>query len=213
MNNYYVYKAENRVTKKCYIGVTSDLESRIKNHHSNFIGNSGEKLHSMYLDFDFENITFEVIASAETLSELAKKERYYIEKYDSFNNGYNSDRGGGFKKPIYQYNLSGELISTFEDLGSAANAVNAYSSSISHSCIGDTKTCKGFYWSYSSTFKEVYDCRKKSVNQFDLQGNLINPFDSISDASKASGVNKSSIAKCCRGERKKAGNFIWKFSD
>ena len=167
----------------------------------------------MYLDFDFENITFEVIASAETLSELAKKERYFIEKYDSFNNGYNSDRGGGFKKPIYQYNLSGELISTFEDLGGAANAVNAYSSSISHSCIGDTKTCKGFYWSYSSTFEEVYDCRKKSVNQFDLENNLINTFYSISDASKVSEVNKSSIAKCCRGERKKAGNFIWKFSD
>ena len=35
----------------------------------------------------------------------------------------------------------------------------------------------------------------------------------INEASKVSGVNKSSIAKCCRGERKKAGDFIWKFSE
>lgn len=212
MSNYYVYKVENEITKKCYIGVTSNLKTRIKNHHSNFVGNSGEKLYSMYLETDFANITFEVIDTAGTLSELAKKEKYYIEKYDALKNGYNSDRGGGFKKPIYQFNLSGELISTFEDLESAANAVNAYSSSISHSCIGDTKSCKGFYWSYSSTFEEYYDCRKKSVNQFDLESNLLNTYESISEASKVSGVNKSSIAKCCRGERKKAGNFIWKFS-
>ncbi len=213
MSNYIIYKAENYITKKCYIGVTSNLNSRIKNHHSNFIGNSGEKLHSMFLEFDFKNINFKVIDSAEDFTVLAEKERYYIEKYDSFKNGYNSDKGGGFKKPIYQFNLSGDLISTFQDLESAANAVNAYSSSISHSCLGDTKTCKGFYWSYSSTFQEVYDYRKKSVNQFDLESNLLNTYESISEASKVSGVNKSSIAKCCRGERKKAGDFIWKFSE
>lgn len=212
MNNYCIYKAENKITKKCYIGVTSNLKTRIRNHHSNFVGNSGEKLYSMYLETDFANITFEVVDFADTLSELAEKERYYIDKYNSFINGYNSNRGGGFKKPIYQFNLSGELISTFEDLESAANAVNAYSSSISHSCLGDVNTCKGFYWSYSSTFEEVCDCRKKCVDQFDLKSNLINTFESISEASKASGINKSSIAKCCRGERKKAGNFIWKFS-
>ena len=93
MSNYIIYKAENYITKKCYIGVTSNLNSRIKNHHSNFIGNSGEKLHSMFLEFDFKNINFKVIDSAEDFTVLAEKERYYIEKYDSFKTAITQIKG------------------------------------------------------------------------------------------------------------------------
>lgn len=41
-------------------------------------------------------------------------------------NGYNGDRGGGFKKSIYQYELeTRKLIAEYEDLQSAANACKA----------------------------------------------------------------------------------------
>ena len=85
--------------------------------------------------------------------------------------------------------------------------------SISHACVGDRKTSNGFYWTYTSTFDLKEDYRKKKVIQYDYEGELVKVFDSISEASKATEVNKSSIAKCCRGERKKAGDFIWKFLD
>ena len=45
----------------------------------------------------------------------------------------------------------------------------------------------------------------------DMEGNCIAVYESVSEASVLTGVNKSSIAKCCRNERKSAGGFLWKF--
>lgn len=76
---------------------------------------------------------------AENSDELARKEQFYINFYDSLKNGYNSDRGGGFKKPIYQFNLSGELIHEFNSLTSAGNAVNASKKTLSRTCYSVNK--------------------------------------------------------------------------
>lgn len=76
---------------------------------------------------------------AENSVELARKEQFYIDFYDSLKNGYNSDRGGGFKKTVYQFNLSGELIHEFDSLTSAGNAVNASNKTLSHTCYSVNK--------------------------------------------------------------------------
>lgn len=50
------------------------------------------------------------------------------------------------------------------------------------------------------------------VAQYDLQsGCLINTWDCIMDASRATGIDNSSIAKCAKGKYKSAGGFEWKF--
>ena len=214
MKEGIIYKATNVVTGEVYVGATTiSLQERINDHYNKATKNYGHKFQNAIREYGFESFIWEQIDTGINTDELALKEKYYIQKFDSFHNGYNSDRGGGFKKTIYQYNLTGELISTFQTLAQASQSVVTTENSISHSCNGGRKTSNGYYWTYSGTFDLKEDYRKKSVNQFDLKGVLINTFDSISDASKASGVNKSSIAKCCRGERKKAGNFIWKFFD
>ena len=213
MKEGIIYKATNVATGKVYIGATTiSLQERINDHYNKATKNYGHKFQNAIREYGIENFTWEQIDLAQDANELALKESNYISKFDSINNGYNSNKGGGFKKLIYQYNLTGELESTFQSLEEASKSSSISEESISHACVGDRKTSNGFYWTYTSTFDLKEDYRKKSVNQFDLKGVLINTFDSISDAFKASGVNKSSIAKCCRGERKKAGNFIWKFS-
>jgi len=127
---------------------------------------------------------------------LAEKEREYIVKYNSKEEGYNSDCGGGLKKSVYQYSLDGNLIAEYESLSCAANAVNADKRTISSSCLGYNKTCKGYYWSYlfKDEFK-VSDNRKKEVSQYDLEGNLLAKYISASEASRKTGVSKSCITK------------------
>jgi group I intron endonuclease len=44
--------------------------------------------------YGIENIVFEIIDLADSYEELCEKEKYYIELYDSFNNGYNCTLGG-----------------------------------------------------------------------------------------------------------------------
>lgn len=194
-----IYKATNVINDQVYIGATTQkLEKRKKDHF-----NKADKIYNhdfqrAILEYGKENFDWEQIDTAEDSNELALKETYYISKFDSINKGYNSNRGGGFKKIIYQYNLSGELETTFQSLKEASKSSSVSEESISHACIGDRKTSNGFYWTYTSTFDLEEDFRKKSVNQFDLESNLLNTYESISEASKVLGINKSSIAKCCR---------------
>lgn len=62
----------------------------------------------------------------------------------------------------------------------------------------------GYYSSYAI---------KKKVVQYDLEGNIIAEYNSISDAEETTGVCGSSISKCCLGNprRKIIGGFIWRY--
>ena len=214
MKEGIIYKATNVATGEVYIGATTiNLKDRINDHYNKAIKDYGYKFQNAIREYGIENFTWEQIDTAQDPNELALKESNYIKKFDTVNNGYNSNRGGGFKKLIYQYNLTGELESTFQSLEEASKSSSISEESISHACVGDRKTSNGFYWTYTTTFDLKEDYRKKKVIQYDLEGELVKVFDSISDASKQTEINKSSIAKCCRGERKKAGDFIWKFLD
>lgn len=51
------------------------------------------------------------------------------------------------------------------------------------------------------------------VFMFSKDGIFLNSFDSIIDASIATGIHKSNIGKASDGKRKTAGGFIWKRSD
>ena len=61
-----------------------------------------------------------------------------------------------------------------------------------------------------SGFLGKIDARKKEIEQYNLDGSLVSVYTSIQQASIITKINKSSIAKCSRGERNKAGGFIWR---
>ena len=50
---------------------------------------------------------------------------------------------------------------------------------------------------------------RKTVLQFDLDGNFIREFDSITNASLATKIDDTSIGDCVRGVQKTAGGFMW----
>lgn len=49
------------------------------------------------------------------------------------------------------------------------------------------------------------------VLQFTKNGEFIAEYCSISEAQRCTGVASSSICKCCKGELKSSGKFIWKY--
>ena len=59
------------------------------------------------------------------------------------------------------------------------------------------------------SFKEKFDFRGKSVQQLDMNGNLIKEWPSISDAEQT--LNLTDIGKCCNLQRKSCGGYIWRF--
>ena len=53
----------------------------------------------------------------------------------------------------------------------------------------------------------------KPVLQFSKTGDLIAEYPSIMEAERQTGCNPSHICKCCKGTRKSAGGFIWKYKE
>lgn len=52
---------------------------------------------------------------------------------------------------------------------------------------------------------------KKRVVQYSMSGEYIKTYNSIGEANRITGVERSSISRCCCGNRNHAGNYIWKY--
>lgn len=62
--------------------------------------------------------------------------------------------------------------------------------------------------SYGNRTKNI----KKQVNQYDLQGNFIKTWDSITLVQETLKIDGSSISKCCKNKIKQAKGFKWKYT-
>lgn len=51
----------------------------------------------------------------------------------------------------------------------------------------------------------------KAVFQYDQEGNLIQEFGGILEASRKTGINYRCISDSCRGKQKTAGGYVWKY--
>ncbi|MDC1276938.1 NUMOD1 domain-containing DNA-binding protein [Algibacter sp.] len=211
-----VYKAQNKITGEVYIGATTcSLYQRKLDHTERANRSEKGKFQEAIGTYGPEAFTWTQIDTASSNDELAAKEIAYVTKYDSKENGYNSDRGGGIQKTVYQYSIEdGSLIAKFDRLESAANAVGSEKTSIGNTCTGQNKTCKGYHWSYfsSSSPIKLKDERRKTVIQMDLDGRILYEYKSVAEASRQTGVSKTCISRCCRGEREKSGGFKWNYT-
>jgi group I intron endonuclease len=99
MNIYTIYKAVNEINGKCYIGFTVNFHRR-KNAHLNRSFNLKNKnyhckLYRAIRKYGWDNFEWEIIyQSLDGEHCLNVMESYFIEFYDSFNNGYNMTLGG-----------------------------------------------------------------------------------------------------------------------
>lgn len=94
-----IYKITNQVTKECYIGQSVDISKRWKDHAKCGLGidtPAGNKLYKAMQTYGIWNFSWEVLEQC-SKDLLDEKEKYYIELYDSYNYGYNSNTGIGRK--------------------------------------------------------------------------------------------------------------------
>ena len=92
----HIYKIENKVNGQIYIGQTvKTVEKRFQQHKNNSNKSyfSQIVLYKAFNKYGIEN--FECSEIEEVPNELLdEREKYWIEYYDSYFNGYNSTRGG-----------------------------------------------------------------------------------------------------------------------
>ena len=91
-----IYIINNTINDKVYIGQTTlDIEDRFKQHiKKSTLKSRKYKLYNAMKKYGVENFYIGKVESNIPIKDLDYKEIYYIEKYDSFKNGYNSTKGG-----------------------------------------------------------------------------------------------------------------------
>ena len=96
-------------------------------------------------------------------------------------------------------------------------------STIGMVCTNKRQSGGGYYWVYVKddnvpqkidieiNIKTINESKPKPVIQFDKDGNLIDEYQSIREASRQTNIVLSSIVENCKGKRKSAGGYIWEY--
>lgn len=94
---FYIYKIENKINHKKYIGITENPRQREKSHFSKLKNNShcNKHLQNAWNKYGEKNFYFEIIFELDCEKKEAYKcEEAFIEKEKGYDNGYNGNRGG-----------------------------------------------------------------------------------------------------------------------
>lgn len=203
---YFVYK-HLFPNKKMYIGITSQKPKK------RWSGGHGYKT-SVLMDnaikkYGWQNIKHIILYQNLTKKEAEKIEMKLIKKYKTNQRkyGYNIANGGkciGMHSDLTKQKLSkahkGKSLSyeTKEKIRKANSGKNNYL----------------FGKPMRKELKEkLLKANYKPILMFDKKNNLIQQFKCIKDAETKLKINNSNISQCCRGKRKTAGGFIWKYKE
>lgn len=226
----YCYCIKNIINNKKYIGITKKIpKKRFKEHIDNARWNKHSNIvfHKAIRKYGEENFEIEWEKNYNyqcDWKELGEVEKYYIKKYNTFinlkdNHGYNMTLGGDGgiiynSRKIKQYTKELKFIKSFEKIRDASEELNINESSINASCNNRISSAGGFIWCYYEDDPVIFNNREKEVVQYDLKGNILNFFESASEAERKTNINNSSIIQCCLKTKRyrSAGGFLWTYA-
>lgn len=208
----YIYQIENDINHKKYIGKTEfSIEKRFKEHCRDSRKNE-LKTRPLYSAMQKYGESHFHISLIEETNNPNEREKYWIEKLGTFKNGYNATLGGDGIKYI-DYDL---VIATYLQVKNevkVAQQLNISKDSVCHilkECKIETLSSKEVSHLYLSN----------PINQYTLTGEYIQSFASAKDAVRfifqsnniPSGA-VSHITDVCKGRRKTAYKYIWKYAN
>lgn len=226
-----VYKHTNKINGKVYIGKTNQKPQNRWNHGKGY--RECTIFYNAIKKYGWDQFDHEILLDDLTDDQAIAFERMYINLYDSTNRkkGYNIIDGspenngllGGLataektRKPVCQYDVFGNLIAEYRGVNEASKILygKKRDSGICQVCNGIGGTAHGYVWRYKGDPFDKYDVQQKSqrtlVDKFDLNGNFICRYLSLTDAEEETGATHGDILRCCKGQRHSAGGYGWRY--
>lgn len=207
----YIYKITNTVNSKVYVGQTHNALNERWRAHKYYSKFSTAPLYRAMRKHGIDKFHIEIIEECKQ-SELNDREIYWIKQYNSYGNtGYNATRGG---KGHWKYEE--DYVRALWDAGSNLTKIHK-----------ETKICKntikkilGDYKPYIEQKEERYRIassdktyESKPVKQYSMDGEYLETYKSISEASRITGIDKSTIMRVCKRRSVYAGNYQWRYKD
>ena len=209
----YIYKITNIINDKIYIGKTSQtIEKRWKEHCSDYLRRNEEKrpLYSAMKKYGIQNFKIEEIEQC-TSEEANEKEKYWIEYYNSFKNGYNATIGGDGKAYIDRK----LVINTYQKIQNCVKTAEIYNIHVT--------TVYKILEENNIVIKSAQQINReksgKAILMLDLNNQPIKSFPSLISGAKFLRPDKkndtvihgmaSHIRDVCNGKRKTAYKYKW----
>ena len=211
----YIYVITNQLNGKQYVGKTlNNPTQRFKEHCRDSKKERCNKrpLYDAMNKYGINNFSISIIEECSDI-EVNEKEIYWINKLNTYSNGYNATKGGDGKSYL-DYDLIVNLYKQYQNIQTVAKELNVCPDSV-------RKILKERNIPIKSSADVNKDKCGKPVNMYDKNGKFIQSFKTISDAARFLIDNKYSncklstiryhISEVCSGKRKSAANFKWSF--
>ena len=232
-----IYKATNIQNNKVYIGQTvKSLSQRKSEHKHRFLyADTHTKFYNAIKKYGWDNFIWEVVEESIdwTQDELNSKEKYYIQLYNSIEDGYNTLSGGQCSvidgddmavlcgsKPFYAFNIKGEFIGEFINKQEFARKYNIPAQRIVEMVQNKTLSSKNIIiidkelYSIDLLQYRIKNCMKKipfiAINK--KTGERSEVFTSIEECKRVLNLPVNChIGEVLKGQRKSSNGYTFQY--
>ena len=213
-----------------YVGMTKrDLNTRLNEHWCSK-NNRQTAIAKWVKSLDLKNIKPEIKLLETCLEkDWEDYEKFYISYYSKNSNKLLNHEPGGKttrvfseyrkvtinlrKKEVLQICIkTGKILKEYDSTSNVEKELNLNKNVIASACRGLQQKAYGYHWQYKNEkwVSKLKNKKRKIVYQSDKNGNIINIFKSVVEASNQTGYSQSYIATRCRNE-KNTGEFNWNY--
>ena len=96
IHGFVIYRFLNKINNKSYVGNSKNVNRRFSDHYRNYLKRVNH-LSNAISKYGFINFNVEILEICSSSEDMDIREKYYIDKFDSYNNGYNKTSNG---KPL-----------------------------------------------------------------------------------------------------------------
>lgn len=231
--NYIVYQTTNLINGKIYVGVHRTNPDIFDGYIGCGVSKKDQKKKQLkgfplavkkYGYENFKRETLFIFPDTEEGKQMAyiKEKEIVNEEFVKNSKTYNLAIGGDhpdttfIKKQIAQYTLDGTFVRVWNSSEEAQECLNL--TAIRNCICGKSKYCGDWQWRLYTGSDENIDPvekKEKSVYQFDLAGNLIKSYRSVTEASKqfkSCTSAKTAITNCCNKNSSQSFGFYWSYT-
>ena len=167
------------------------------------------ELWSQIQQYGWDSIEKTIHAEGLSQQDASALEQKLIHDFDSCNpeHGFNRELGGVNAQKIISDSIrkkQSESHTGEKNFNYGKHFSEEHRRKLSESNTGQKRSAE--------TRAKIGESMAKPVNQYSISGELIAEWRSGKDAASATGIQAGHISKVCKGQRKTAGGFVWRFA-
>lgn len=208
----FIYKVTNTVNGKVYVGQTTATVEERWRWHRNAAGTTTHPhksaLHEAMRKYGKDKFVVETIEECKC-ENLNEREKYWIARLDTYRNGYNLTTGGDGYRTIDEVEVERILALWGEGKNQAeiGKITGRDGHAVRRILYGNGVTKEEVRERQNAIYREKYS---KPVYVYDMNGNFTAEYPSIDEASKATGVHKSTIGHIIHGRYESSRGLVFR---